>query len=276
MKRLSIIAALSIFLLSYVASACALSFHFAPMTIKVEARPGQIVNRSFQLTLKEGQKGVHFQAKVEDWWRSADRRQTFYRPPGTLAQSCGPWCHLAPVELAVSEGETLTIRVTIAVPEEARPGGYWAALTVNELPDPLEPRPEGIAVRFYASVSVGIYVEIPPVTRSARILGLHCDGERIWTKIENTGNTYLPVRGHLEYLRPGEEEPLAESPISPDVSLPAPVNPAGYWSTLPSAEELPDGTYLVRSILDFGLDHYVGAQKQITIKRPELMSEKAK
>ena len=276
MKRLSIIAALSIFLLSYAASAYALSFHFAPMTIKVQAHPGQIVNRTFQLTLKEGQKRVHFQAKIEDWWRSADRRQTFYRPPGTVEQSCGPWCSVAPVEAAVSGGETLRVRVTIAVPEEVKPGGYWAALTVDELADPLEQRPEGIAIRFYASVSVAIYVEIPPLTRNARIIGLRCDGERIWTKIENTGNTWLPVRGRIEYLKPGDEQPLAESPISPDVSLPAPVNPAEYWSTLPSAEELPDGTYLVRTILDFGLPHYVGGQKEITITRPEPVSEKAK
>ncbi len=275
MKRLSATVIVAACLLGSFRPGHALGLHFTPMTIRVQARPGQIINRLFLLTLKEGGQAVHFQGHIEDWWRSADRRQTFYRPPGTLKQSCGPWCSLAPVEAAVSEGETLTIRVTIAVPEEANPGGYWAALTVNELPDPLEPRPEGIVMRFYASVSVGIYVEIPPVTRSANIIGLRCDGERIWTKIENTGNTWLPVRGHIEYLKSGDKEPLAQSSISPDVSLPAPVNPAEYWSALPPAEELPDGTYVVRSILDFGLDHYVGAQKQITINHEQPTNEKS-
>ena len=254
-------------MLGLVSPTYALKFGFSPMTMRVQARPGQIVNRAFQLTLREGEKSVHFKATIEDWWRSADRRQSFYRPPGTVEQSCGLWCSINPVETGVSGGETFRVRVTIAVPQDVEPGGYWAALTVSELADPLEPRPEGIAVRFYASVSVAIYVEIPPVTRSAQIIGLRCDGQHIWTKIENIGNTWCSVRGHIEYLRPGEEEPLTTSALTPGVSLPVPVNPAEYSSLLPSAEELPDGTYLVRSILDFGLDHYVGAQKQITITR---------
>ena len=276
MKRFSIAIALGACLLGLVRPTYGLSFRFSPMTMKVQARPGQIVNRTFQITLKEGQKRVHFKAKIEDWWRSADRRRTFYRPPGTVKQSCGPWCSIDPVEAPLSGGETLKVRVTIAVPGDVKPGGYWAALTVTEQVDPLEPRPEGVAVRFYASVSVAIYVEIPPIARSAQITGLRCDGQYIWTKVKNTGNTWCPVRGHIEYLKPGEKEPLTTSALTPGVSLPVPVNPAEYSSLLPPAEELPDGTYLIRSILDIGLDYYIGVQKQITIKRPEPVSEKSK
>jgi len=58
--------------------------------------------------------------------------------------------------------------VTVRVPPQVQPGGYWAALTVDELPDPLT-NPPGVGMRLYTSISVGIYVYIDPVERKARI-----------------------------------------------------------------------------------------------------------
>ena len=114
-----------------------MSFSATLTSIKVNARPGQVITRQFQLTLDPGQPRTHFKAKVEDWWRSQDGLQSHYAAPGTLQRSCAPWTSLNPVESAVSAGETLTIRVTVNVPRELAPGGYWCALTVDQVPDPL-------------------------------------------------------------------------------------------------------------------------------------------
>src|SRR5947207_8915714 len=74
------------------------SFSATLTSIKVNARPGQVLTRQFQLTMDRDQARTHFRAKVEDWWRSEDGRQSFYREPGTLRHSCAPWASVNPVE----------------------------------------------------------------------------------------------------------------------------------------------------------------------------------
>jgi len=260
-----------IFIFFLTSSAFCLSFHFAPLFIKVKAEPGEVVNRTFTLSLKEGEEKTYFRCFVEDWWRSEDQRKTFYRPAGTLKSSCGLWCAVNPIEAAVSGGETLKVRLTISVPPDVRPGGYWAALSVNELPSPL--KPEGVAICFVASVSVGILVEVPPIKREARIVGLKADEDFVWVKVKNLGNTLLRVAGKVNFLAPGDGKILFTSDLISSSSLPGeadpsvggPVNPLEFRAPLP--KDLPDGTYLVQAILDTGLEYYIGAEKKLIIKR---------
>lgn len=251
-------------------SAFCLSFHIAPLSFKVKAEPGEVVNRTFTLSLKEGEGETYFRSFVEDWWRSEDQRKTFYRPAGTLKSSCGLWCTVNPIEEAVSGGETLKVCLTISVPPNARPGGYWTALTVNELPSPV--KPQGVAISFLASVSIGILVEVPPVKREARIVGMRVDEDFVWVKVKNLGNTMLRVTGKVNFLAPGEAKALFTSDLISSASLPGeadpltggPVNPLEFRAPLPP--DLPSGTYLVQAILDTDLEYYIGAEKELIIK----------
>ena len=47
---------------------------------------------------------------------------------------------------------------TVTIPKDAKTGGYWCALIVDEVMDPLRVRPEGVGVRFLASLSIGVFV----------------------------------------------------------------------------------------------------------------------
>ena len=143
-----------------------LSFSATLESIEIDARSDQVVTRQFSLTLDKNQPRTHFKAHIEDWWRSEDGRQSFYASPGTLKKSCGNWVSLNPVESAIGGGETLLVRVTVAIPPERAAGGYWCALTVDEIPDPLAPS-TGVGVHFVASVSTGIFVYLDPVLRNA-------------------------------------------------------------------------------------------------------------
>ena len=259
-----------IFIFFLTSSAFCLSFHFAPLFIKVKAEPGEVVNRTFTLSLDEGEEKTYFRSLIEDWWRSEDQRNTFYRPAGTLKSSCGLWCTVNPIEEAVSGGETLKVRLTISVPPDTRPGGYWTALTVNELPSPL--KPQGVAISFVASVSVGILVEVPPIEREAKIVGMRADEDFIWVKVKNLGNTMLRVAGKVNFLAPGEDKILFTSDLVASASLPGeadplvggPINPLEFQAPLPP--DLPSGTYLVQAILDADLEYYIGAEKVLIIE----------
>lgn len=244
-----------------------LSFTATLDSIKISGRPGQVVTRQFRLTLDTNQPPTHFKAHVEDWWRSEDGKQSFYAAPGTLKRSCGPWVSLNPIESTVKAGETLVVRVTVTIPVELRAGGYWCVLTVDEMPDPLA-QSAGVGVRFVASVSTGIFVDINPLERAASVLDLQVEGDEASIRIRNEGNTPLGIEGHLEFRTPGAQTTPITVAVDRATILTEPTNEGTLNVALPSPSVLPSGRYIVRAILDFAADHYIGAEREIVITRP--------
>ncbi len=243
-----------------------LSFQATLDSIKINARPAQVVTRQFRLTLDQNQRPTHFKARVEDWWRSEDGTQSYYDSPGTLRRSCANWVSLNPVESTVRPGETLVIRLSVAMPAEVQGGGFWCALTVDQIPDPLE-HLEGVGVRFVASVSTGVFVYVEPVERRASILDVAVDGDAARVKVRNEGNAPLGIEGHLEFLTPLATTPVATAAITRRTLLTEPSRDALLISTLPPPAALPSGRYRARVILDFGADHYIGAEREVDIAR---------
>jgi hypothetical protein len=258
-------------LLLLAATAPAIEFTSSFESIKIDGRPGERVNRDFQLHLAPGGKPVHFVARTEDWWPSEDGAQSFYRPAGTLSRSCGPWIALDPVETAVEAGGTLAIRVTAAIPRTAEPGGYWCVLTVDEVPDPLDASTQGVAVRFQASVSVGIFINLAPIERAAEIREVEISHGQARLKVCNRGNAPIGAEGRLEFLPPGGAAPVATAVIPRATVLTGPVPCRIFGVALPDAGALPPGRYLVRALLDIGIDHYIGVQKEMEIARDLLV-----
>jgi len=247
------------------AGAVTIQASFTP--IRVTAQPGQIVTTSYELKLQAGEPGAHFKVDVQDWWRSEDGQQSFYAAAGSLGRSCGRWVSANPRESSVAGGETLRVRLSIEVPADVRPGGYWCALSVDELPDPLSATPDGVGVRFLASVSTGIYVNVNPVERGADILSVEVTGERAVARIANTGNAPVVVEGRFEFLKGDNSSPTAVVDLPRNVLLTEPITTAVYGVALPDRSTLPAGHYLVRLVIDIGLDHYIAVQRELDIAR---------
>jgi hypothetical protein len=246
--------------------AWAIAFTSSFESIKIDGRPGETVNRQFQLRLAPGGKRVHFKARTEDWWPSEDGSRSFYRPAGTLPRSCGPWITLNPVETAVDPGGILEIRVTAAIPRAARPGGYWCVLTVDEAPDPLDV-PQGVEVRFLASVSIGIFINLEPVERAAEIRNVELSRGQARLKVCNLGNAPIGAEGRIEFLPAGKSAPAATAVVPRATVLTDPAPCRILAADLPGPSSLPPGRYLVLVLLDIGVDHYLGLQKELEIGR---------
>ncbi|HYU35266.1 MAG TPA: hypothetical protein VEW48_24195 [Thermoanaerobaculia bacterium] len=242
-----------------------LEFQSAFDNIVVHARPGEVVNREFRLRLSPGQPTVHFRSRPEDWWEDEDGSHSFYRPAGTLSRSCAPWISLNPAETAVAGGGNLSIRVTVAVPAEAGPGGYWCVLTVDEIPDPLV-TPKGVGLRFLSSISTGIFVDLAPVDRRIEVASVDLSQARARVQVRNLGNAPVAVKGRIEFLAPGGETPVASVALPRARVLTEPARTHTLTAKLPEASMLPDGRYRVRVILDAGLDHLIGVQKEMEIR----------
>jgi hypothetical protein len=245
----------------------ALKFTAGLDAIQIDGTPGRVFTRLFHLTLDKHEPRTQFKVHLEDWWRSADGKQSFYRAPGTLPTSCGPWTSINPVEAAVDPGAALNVRVSVAIPNDAKPGGYWCALTVDEVADPLRPAPPGVGVHFVTSVSVGIFVNVTPVHRAATITSIETTPEQAVVTIRNDGDCPLTVKGRFEFVRNGETVADATVPWRPQTLLPQPVKEGQFTAVFPDVKVLPPGKYVVRAIMDIGLDHYIGAQKELEIAR---------
>ncbi|MGH9242412.1 MAG: hypothetical protein ACRD3G_30555 [Vicinamibacterales bacterium] len=252
-----------------------LSFQATLDAIRIIARPGQVATRQFRLTLDRDQQPTQFKARVEDWWRSPDGKQSFYAAAGTLRRSCGQWVSINPVESTVKPGDTLTIRITVTMPVEVQSGGFWCALTVDEVPDPLEAAGEGVGVRFVASVSTGIFVHVEPVQREAAILGIRLDGDEARVQVRNDGNAPLAVEGRVEFFAPESTTPLATSDLGRRTVLTEPSREVMLTAKIPPARVLPSGRYRVRAVLDFGADHYIGAERELDLVREEVQERAA-
>jgi hypothetical protein len=255
------------------APAPAIQFSSSFESIKFTARPGEIVNREFQLRLAPEGKPVHFKARAEDWWASEDGTSSFYRPAGTLPRSCGKWVSLNPVETSVAPGGTLKVRVTTTIPRDVKAGGYWCVLTVDEVPDPLA-APAGVDVRFLSSVSVGIFVNIEPVKRAAEIRDVELAAGRARFKVCNLGNAPLGAEGRIEFLRRGASVPTATAVIRRATVLTDPISCRVLTADLPAPTSLPAGRYLVLVLVDIGVDHFLGVQREMEISRDLLSASR--
>jgi hypothetical protein len=244
----------------------AVTFTATLSSIRINASPGDVQTREFRLTLDKAQLKTRFTAHMQDYWKSEDGAQSFYDEPGTLSRSCGRWVTLNPVEVEVLPGETMTTRLTVKVSSEAEPGGYWCVLTVDELPDPLAVL-EGVGIRFLASVSVGVFVNVGEQHRAAEITGVEVVNDSALVKLRNDGNTPLSIEGRFEFIRAGTTEPTAVVTLTRNLLLTEPILTGAYSAKLPDATVLPSGRYLMRAIIDYGADHYIGIQREMDVER---------
>jgi hypothetical protein len=248
------------------APVAAVSFKATLTSLKISARPGEVQTKEFRLTLDPDQLKTRFTARMQDWWRSEDGTQSIYDEAGTLTRSCGRWVALSPVEVEVKPGQTMTTRLTVSVPSELAPGGYWCVLTVDELPDPLTVS-EGVGVRFMASVSIGVFVYVGEQQRAAEITAVEILNDSAVVKLRNDGNTPLAIEGRFEFIRPGATEPTAVVPLSRTMLLTQPILTGLFSAQLPDPAALPPGRYLVRAIIDYGVDHYIGTEREMYVAR---------
>jgi len=267
MRRLHLLAVASLAVaLGAPPPALAHTFTAAFSPIRVNAQPGDVVTTRVSMALAPGPRSFHFRAHMEDWWRTADGLTTYYRPAGTLRRSCAEWVTLDPAEQEVAPASRLNVRVTISVPATVAPGGYWCAVTLNELADPTQVA-RATGVSFLASFSTGVYVYIAPLERDAVITDIRVDGDGVEVALRGQGNTPLHASGHVELRRRGHDEIVARVQLNRGVLLPEPVGATVLRGKLPDGQVLLDGVYVARSVVDVGLDHFLGAEKAVRVSR---------
>ena len=94
-------------------------------------------------------------------------------------------------------------------------------------------------------------------------------GDRAIARLTNTGNTPLTVEGRIEFIPPGASTPTVSVDLPRNILLTEPIATGPYAVALPDQTQLPSGRYMVRLVLDIGLDHYIGIQREMNLLRAD-------
>src|SRR5262249_53051144 len=137
-------------------------------------------------------------------------------------------------------------------------------LTVDQLPDPLAPSP-GVQLNVLTSISTNIFIYMDPVVRRLEITGIDISAKRAKVTVRNTGNAPIGLDGRIEVLRKDGGAPVVSAAFHRTTVLTEPTTIRSLSVNLPDLLALPAGRYLTRVVLDLGLDHDLGAQRELVI-----------
>ena len=79
------------------------------------------------------------------------------------------------------------------------------------------------------------------------------------------------LTGNVSATERVELQPTAVVTLARSVLLTEPFVTGAFSAKLPDAALLPSGRYIVRAIVDFGVDHYIGTQREMNIERSVLV-----
>ena len=235
------------------APAAADGIALAPARVELEMQPGSettlVVNLDYHSSNAAAQP-ARIVASLNDWGITRDGQVEFYRA-GTQANSASPWLIYSPAETTVEPGRTHSIRVTVTVPKDAKPGDHLAALIVEQRPDSIKfsENRRQMVVRY--RMACVFYIKVPQLTRRGSLENLQAatdaSGVTVVPTLKNAGNTVLRPVSSAKVLDSAGRT-VAELPEGE--SLPV-LAGAELSQRLRIEKQLPPGTYSVKYRIDF-------------------------
>ncbi len=197
---------------------------------------------------------------AEDWDMDTRGRLSFRAgTPGTVGatgeptDSARPWIVFSPSEAEISPGQSLTVRVSVIVPDDAARGEYRAALIAQPRAPfrPLEPGEKRLDL--HCRLASIFYVQVGPVAEAIELAGLQVVRKsEQWSLVPtflNGGEAHVRVSDEFEILPIGDQvegllcfRDMQESGVvlpgqSRDLEHPLPCElPAGHYRVVYRAD----------------------------------------
>lgn len=243
----------------------ALAIELLAVTVSVteftfSGQPGNPISDAFVILNDESQP-VNVDIQIVDWDRAPDG-VTRTLDAGTLERSCASWMTLSSENAMLAPDSEIEILLDIQVPEAVQ-GTYWTGILISA--SATEGSIEEGDIRLLRQFLVRVLATVSPTAldgrvSSLRVLGINPLGiEVVFT---NTGDTVLSGVSGLIAVESSAGATLFEIPLIPFDVLPGYVlrqSVLGNWG-LQTA-----GIYLIRAVLDFGVEHLVAGQSVLRI-----------
>lgn len=193
------------------------SMALAPARFELEMQPGSETTVVIDLDYKSAgdlTKPARIVASLNDWTMTRDGRIEFF-PANTRPDSASSWLIYSPGEAAVMPGSMHRIRVTVAVPANARPGDHLASLIVEQRPETLkfEQNVRQVVVK-YRMASL-FYIKVAGLTRKGSFENLYAEATpqniTVTPVLKNEGNSIVRPTASMQVLD-ADGKPVADIP----------------------------------------------------------------
>jgi hypothetical protein len=239
-----------------------------PARLEVEVNPGGEKTVGFRIEAPASSIPVQgrLMLTLTDW-NIDEQANVTYAEPGTLPNSASPWIIFSPAAITTTSGETHLVRLTIRVPESARPGVYRSGVFVQERPPATPPNPGERLLYFRFRYVFTLYVIVPPVAGHGELLDVRMvsdhEGVKLLYEMRNEGSRHIRPRVTWSIRGSDSREIVSGKNKETPVLLPF----AAMNVRIPIAASLPSGEYQVEAQVDFNDGGSIQAVKR-TIQLP--------
>ncbi len=193
-------------LLPAAAAAQSGSMALAPARFELEMRPGTETTVVVDLDYKsagEAAKPARIVASLNDWTMTRDGRVEFF-PANTRPDSASSWLIYSPGEAAVMPGTMHQIRVTVAVPANARPGDHLASLIIEQRPETLKFAQNARQMVVKYRMASLFYIKVAGLTREGSFEDLYAEslpeGIVVTPVLRNAGNSMVRPTASVQVI----------------------------------------------------------------------------
>lgn len=235
------------------------------MSIELSASPGGEAVSSFYV-INEGNKEEDIEINTADWDYSIEGINRFFNQ-GAINKSLSSWIEITPTTFTLPGNRRQRVDIKVDIPEEEK-DAHWGMILVNTAPRLTSETKEvdGRSAKFYASKTFGIKLfQTNPgnsvdkgIIKNAKLI--KDKGMFFSIEFKNTGTTFLEPRGKIDIIN-DQGNTVKSLKIKKFKVLP------DYTRLLkvPLTEEMDTGNYVAIVVIDFGVDHLIGAQLEFKI-----------
>lgn len=239
-----------------------------PARLEVEINPGGEKTVGFRIESPPSDTPVRgrLMLSLTDW-NIDELGQVSYVDPGSLPNSSSPWMIFSPAAVSIISGESHLVRVTVRVPDSAKPGVYRSGIFVQERPPATPPNPGEHLLYFRFRYVFTLYVIVPPVAGQGELLDVRMEldreGVKLLYEMKNAGSRHVRPRVSWSIRDGDQNEILSARNKETPVLLPF----ATMTARFPIAENLPPGPYQIDAQVDFNDGRYIQEAKR-TVNLP--------
>jgi hypothetical protein len=223
----------------------------APARIELEMAPG--TETTFVVTLDSAQsvrRSERILVTLSDFNITREGRVRF-QEAGSRSESATSWIVYSPAEAVIRPGRPHSVRVTVTVPKDAKPGDHIAALVVEPRPESLKLLPKTREMRVRYRMASIVYVKVPQLTRRGSLENLQAevrgDAIVITPTLKNEGNSLVRPLASLRIIDSTGKSVLE---LPSEETFPVLAN-SELVQPLEISRKLASGKYTVRYTVDF-------------------------
>lgn len=237
-------------------------FGITPIRVELKAKPGSQITDLFYVRNNSTQP-VRIKVYVENWQMQENGTPLFIGQQPTN-YSCRDWIKVNPPDFRLKPGEIRTVRFTVAVPQEAEPAGYHAAVSFENVAEtPAETKQSRVG--FIGKIAAAVYVVVGNVEPQGSIEDIIFEMQEkaqwIKLKISNQGKTHFRLKGEI-ILRTSNGKKVATLLVPDEPVLPE----SQRFVSIELKEKLSAGIYQVEIKLDIGREELLVMEKEILVK----------